>query len=100
MPRTLPLLLAALLVATPALAGRDLEQDEALRLRQAGVIQPLDALLRPLLERYPGARLLEAELEEEHGRYIYELELLTRQGEVRDIELDAANGELLKDKED
>ena len=100
MPRTLPLLLAALLVATPALAGRDLEQDEALRLRQAGVIQPLDPLLRPLLERYPGARLLEAELEEEHGRYIYELELLTRQGEVRDIELDAANGELLKDKED
>ena len=100
MPRILPLLLAALLVATPALAGRDLEQDEALRLRQAGVIQPLDLLLRPLLERYPGARLLEAELEEEHGRYIYELELLTRQGEVRDIELDAANGELLKDKED
>ena len=100
MPRILPLLLAALLVATPALAGRDLEQDEALRLRQAGVIQPLDALLRPLLERYPGARLLEAELEEEHGRYIYELELLTRQGEVRDIELDASSGAVLEDKED
>ncbi|HTN31530.1 MAG TPA: PepSY domain-containing protein [Pseudomonas sp.] len=100
MPRTLPLLLVALLVAAPALAGRDLDQDEALRLRQEGVIQPLDALLRPLLERYPGARLLEAELEEEHGRFIYELELLTQQGEVRDIELDAGSGELLQDKED
>jgi uncharacterized membrane protein YkoI len=100
MPRTLPLLLAALLVATPALAGRDLDQDEALRLRQAGAIQPLDALLRPLLERYPGARLLEAELEEEHGRFIYELELLTHQGEVRDIELDASSGAVLEDKED
>ena len=100
MPRSLPLLLAALLAATPALAGRDLDQDEALRLRREGVIQPLDALIQPLLERYPGARLLEAELEEEHGRFIYELELLTRQGVVREIELDAGTGTLLKDKED
>lgn len=100
MPRSLPLLLAALLAATPALAGRDLDQDEALRLRREGVIQPLDTLIQPLLERYPGARLLEAELEEEHGRFIYELELLTRQGVVREIELDAGTGTLLKDKED
>ena len=100
MSRTLPLLFAVLLAATPALAGRDLDQDEALRLRQQGVIQPLDTLMQPLLERYPGSRLLEAELEEEHGRFIYELELLTRQGVVREIELDAGTGKVLKDKED
>lgn len=99
MLRSLPLLLA-LLVATPLLAGRDLHHDEVLRLRQQGMIQPLDTLLAPLLERYPGARLLEAELEEEHGRFIYELELLTRQGVVRDIEMDAGTGAVLKDKED
>lgn len=52
------------------------------------------------MARYPGARLLEAELERNHGRYIYEVELLTASGAVREIELDAATGHLLKDEED
>ena len=32
--------------------------------------------------------------------YIYEIELLTVEGVVREIELDATTGVLLKDKED
>ena len=59
---TLPL--ALLLAATPA-ASRDLDQDEALRLRHEGLILPLESLLRQAMERHPGARLLEAELEED-----------------------------------
>ncbi|WP_017476156.1 PepSY domain-containing protein [Pseudomonas sp. PAMC 26793] len=85
------------------LAARDLGQDEALRLRQKGVIAPLEHLLGPAFERYPGAKLLDAELEEHKDRpvrYIYEIELLTVEGVVREIELDANTGELLKDKED
>ena len=91
--------IAALLLAAPALA-HDLDQNEALRLRQAGVIRPLEQLLQAALARYPDARLLEAELEEEDGRYIYEFEILTRDGAVRELELDARDGRLLKDKED
>ncbi|MNL90295.1 Peptidase propeptide and YPEB domain protein [compost metagenome] len=49
---------------------------------------------------YPGAKLLEAELEEKHDVYIYEVELLTTDGVVRELDLDASTGELLKDKED
>ncbi len=91
--------IAALLLAAPALA-HDLDQNEALRLRQEGVIRPLEQLLQAALARYPDARLLEAELEEEDGRYIYEFEILTRDGAVRELELDARDGRLLKDKED
>ncbi|MBV6825974.1 PepSY domain-containing protein [Pseudomonas sp. PD9R] len=80
--------------------ARDLDQDEALRLRQQGVILPLEQLLKQALDRYPGAKLLEAELEEKHDVYIYEVELLTVEGVVRELDLDAATGRLLKDKED
>lgn len=84
----------------PSASARDLDQDQALRLRQAGVIQPLEQLVRSALARYPGARLLEAELEEEHGVYVYEVELLTASGVVRELELDARDGRILKDEED
>lgn len=89
------------LVAFCSLAiARDLDQDEALRLRQKGVILPLEQLMQQALGRYPGARLLEAELEEHDEHYIYEVELLTTDGVVREIKLEAATGALLKDKED
>jgi uncharacterized membrane protein YkoI len=92
-----------LLAFCSVVVARDLDQDEALHLRQQGVIAPLEQLLGPALQRYPGAKLLEAELEEHKDRsvrYIYEIELLTVEGVVREIELDANTGELLKDKED
>lgn len=94
---TIPL--ALLLAATPA-ASRDLDQDEALRLRREGLIQPLESLLQRAMQRHPGARLLEAELEEDDGIYVYEIELLTADGIARELELDARDGRLLKDEED
>ncbi|VVN19587.1 hypothetical protein PS862_02212 [Pseudomonas fluorescens] len=90
----------ALLVVCSAVMARDLDQDEALRLRQQGVILPLEQLLQQALDRYPGAKLLEAELEEKHDVYVYEVELLTADGVVRELDLDASTGQLLKDKED
>ena len=90
----------ALLAVCSLAVARDLDQDEALRLRQQGVILPLEQLLQQALDRYPGAKLLEAELEEKHDVYIYEVELLTPQGVVRELGLDARTGRLLKDKED
>lgn len=91
--------LALLLFCSLAVA-RDLDQDEALRLRQQGAILPLEQLLQQALDRYPGARLLQAELEEKHDVYIYEVELLTVDGVVRELDLEAATGRLLKDEED
>ncbi|WP_191486676.1 PepSY domain-containing protein [Pseudomonas sp. FEN] len=92
--------LLALVAFCSMVSARDLDQDEALRLRRQGIIMPLEQLLQEALNHYPGAKLLEAELVTRHDLYIYDVELLTRAGVVRDIELDASSGRLLKDKED
>lgn len=99
-PATLLTLPLALLLAATPVASRDLDQDEALRLRREGLIQPLESVLQQAMARHPGARLLEAELEEEDGVYVYEIELLTADGVARELELDARDGRLLKDEED
>lgn len=83
-----------------AVVARDIDQDEALRLRESGAILPLEQLLSRALQRYPLASLLEAELEEEHGRLLYEVELLLPSGEVRELEIDARDGRILKDEVD
>lgn len=90
----------ALLATAGAAQAHDLSQDEALRLSKEGIIRPFEEILPAALSRYPGSRLLEAELEREHGTYIYEIELLTADGVVRELELDARDGRILKDKED
>lgn len=99
-PRVTCGLILCLMVVACAVQARDLDQDEALALRQKGVILPFEQLLDSALGRHPGARLLEAELEEKHGRYEYEVELLTPSGVVREIKLDARTGVLIKDEED
>ncbi|MFR0672160.1 PepSY domain-containing protein [Enterobacterales bacterium AW_CKDN230030176-1A_HGKHYDSX7] len=93
-------LVLALSACCSLAVARDLDQDEALELRREGVILPLEKLLEAALARHPGSRLLEAELEQEHGRYEYEVEMLTPEGVVREIKLDASTGALLKDEED
>ncbi|SDO42396.1 PepSY domain-containing protein [Pseudomonas jinjuensis] len=92
--------LLALLLLPPFAAAHDLSQDEALRLTREGVIRSFEEILPAALARYPGSRLLEAELEEEHDGYVYEVELVTPDGVVRELELDARDGRILKDKED
>ena len=98
-PLLLTLPLALLLAATPA-ASRDLDQDEAPRLRRAGLNKPRGTLVQEAPGGDTGASLLEAELEEDDGIYIYEIELLTADGVARELELDARDGRLLKDEED
>ncbi len=94
--------LACLVVApAPAPAGAlDVDQDEALRLRQSGEVRSFEAILGVALERHPGARLLEAELEREDGELVYELELLTGDGVVREMDIDARTGEVIEDEVD
>lgn len=80
--------------------ARDLDQDEALRLRREGIILPFEQMMKRIEQHYPNSTLLEAELEEEDGVLVYEVEILTPQGVVRELELDARDGRVLKDEED
>lgn len=94
------LIIVLFAAATLSVAARDIDQDEALRLRQQGDIMALEKLLGIATSLYPGARLLEAELEEDDDIFIYEVELITSKGVVREIEIDARTGRILKDEED
>ncbi len=88
------------LVFTGSVNARDLSQDEALRLRAQGRIIPLEQLLSLVETRHPNASLLEVELEEDDDIYIYEVELATHAGVVRELEIDASTGKILKDEEE
>lgn len=92
-------MLCALLLSCAA-SARDIDQDEALRLRQSGQILPLEQLLIPVLQRYPGARLLDIELEEKKNTLVYEIELVTTQGVVRELKMNARDAQILEDEED
>ena len=76
----------------PALAGRD--HDEIRRLRSAGKILSLETIIAQHRRQHQDGQLLEAELELEKGRYLYELEFLGDDGVVREFEYDARTGEL------
>jgi uncharacterized membrane protein YkoI len=92
---------ASIIGMTASLAhARDLGPDEALRLRDAGTIVSFEKLNATALTKHPGATITETELEEEYGKYIYQVELRDPQGIEWDLELDAVSGQVLKDHQD
>ena len=86
------LLAVNLLVAGPLMAGHD--HDEIRRLRGTGQILSLETIIANHRTRHPGGQLLEAGLESEHGRYVYDLKFLGDDGVVREFEYDARTGAL------
>lgn len=92
---------AAALTATAGIAqARDLGPDEALKLRDAGTIQSFEKLNEAALAKYPSGKIEETELEEEHGRYVYQVEVRDAQGVQWDLDLDASTGQILKEHRD
>ncbi|WKV98949.1 PepSY domain-containing protein [Pseudomonas sp. H22_DOA] len=93
--------LVSIIGLTTSLAhARDLGPDEALRLRDAGTIVSFEKLNATALAKHPGSAITETELEEEYGKYIYQVELRDPQGLNWDLELDAVSGQVLKDHQD
>ena len=80
--------------------ARDLGPDEALRLRDAGTIVSFEKLNATALAKHPGSTITDTELEEQYGKYIYQIELRDPQGLEWDLELDAVIGQVLKDHQD
>lgn len=93
---TLAVVLAMVLTSPPAFA--DSEQDRARAAVHAGKVLPLKTLLERLEREHPG-QVLEVELEQDDGRWIYEIKLLQPGGRLVKLELDAASGAVLQRKE-
>lgn len=95
------LFVVAALTATAGIAqARDLGPDEALKLRDAGTILSFEKLNEAALAKYPGGKIEDTELEQEHGRYVYQVEVRDAQGGQWDVELDAVNGQILQEHRD
>ncbi|MFJ2479212.1 PepSY domain-containing protein [Pseudomonas sp. NPDC087598] len=93
--------LASILGLTASFAhARDLGPDEALRLRDAGTIVSFEKLNATALTKHPGSEITDTELEEQYGKYIYQIEMRDPQGLEWDLELDAVTGRILKDHQD
>lgn len=90
--------LFSLMLVLPLQADSDSER--ARLLKQQGKILPLEQVIATAMTVKSG-QILETELEEEDGRFVYELEILDEAGQVWELELDAATAELIElDNED
>ncbi|MEN3950126.1 PepSY domain-containing protein [Iodidimonas sp. SYSU 1G8] len=105
MKRILLACLAGLLTANPVNADDDWDDDyysEHDLARDAlgrGAALPLATILA-IAGRYQPGDIIDVDLDEEDGRLVYELKVLTRSGQVREIHLDARDGALLKIEDD
>ena len=87
-------LVAALAVGAAAPASAS-DHDRARRAVEEGRILPLKEILARAQAVSPG-QVIEAELEDEGGIFIYEIKILTVDGRVMKLSYNAATGELLK----
>ncbi|MCI4679752.1 PepSY domain-containing protein [Rhodoblastus acidophilus] len=102
MSRAHPALFALALFALPlfpaapvpaaAEAGRP-DQDDARAAVEKGAILPLETILVRLKGRLPG-EIVKVKLEHERGVWVYEFRVIDGQGSLREIEVDAATGEV------
>lgn len=89
----------AALSASPALAdqgsGRSGDHDDARRAVELRQALPLARILEIAQGAVPG-EIIEVELDHEHDRLIYEVDILTQTGRLRQVEIDAQSGAVLE----
>lgn len=70
------------------------EQDRARAAVQSGKVKPLGVILQSVRRRYKG-QVLDAQLFETGNGWIYRVRMLTQDGRVLDIGVDARSGQIL-----
>jgi uncharacterized membrane protein YkoI len=90
--------LALVAITTTAMAdqgrGRSGDHDDALAAVGARQALPLTRIFQIAQTAVPG-EIIEVELDREHDRLIYEVDILTSTGRLRQVEIDARTGEVL-----
>ncbi|MEB2516822.1 PepSY domain-containing protein [Pseudomonas sp. YuFO20] len=91
---------AATLTLTAGLAQADVPVDQIPQLVKDGKIKPLDELNQIVLKLHPGATITDSDLDNHFNSYEYEVELRDASNVEWDVDLNAATGEVLKNKKD
>jgi len=89
--------LALMVICNSAMADDD--HLKAKRLLKSGDIVSIEQILTKVRQSYQG-RVLEVDLEEKDGRYLYEIELVDSKGEVSKFYFDAKTGEEIEKTHD
>jgi len=90
---------AALALGTAGAFADDVRIDQAQALVSNGTIQSFEMLNDKALAARAGT-ITDTELEQEYGKYVYKVEIRDADGAEWDVDLDAANGEILKSERD
>lgn len=80
-----------------AQAGSPLSHEQIREARQKGEVRSLRWVMQQIQPQYPG-RLLDAELIQKNGHYIYRIKLLQSGGYVSRLVVDAFTAEILKSR--
>jgi uncharacterized membrane protein YkoI len=91
---------AAALTLTAGLAQADVPVDQIPQLVKEGKIKPLEELNQIVLKLHPGATITDSDLDNHFNGYEYEVELRDAKNVEWDVDLNAATGEVLKNKKD
>lgn len=85
---------ALLALSLGAQASPD-DHDQARSALEAGEIRPIGEVLTMASAEVPGD-VVEIELERERGRWIYELKIITPDGRLLEVEMDASDASLIE----
>ena len=87
-------LLACSFLAAPVWASDRDDHERAMQAVQSGQVLPLTTVLERLGREHPG-QVLEVELERDYGQWIYEIKLLSTDGQLLKLKLDAGTAAVL-----
>ena len=95
--RTCFAIIALLLVASATSLADDDDHDRARAALERGEVLPLLTILERLSTTIDGD-IIETELDREKGRWVYEISYVDRNGRLIELEIDAADATVLKEK--
>ncbi|OPB32747.1 PepSY domain-containing protein [Pseudomonas fluorescens] len=91
---------AAAIILVTATSASAVDPDKPLIVPATVTIVAFDQLDATALALHPGSTLLDTDLDEEYGKYVYEVELRDTNGIEWDVELNALTGQVLKNHQD
>lgn len=93
-------LVAAGIIAFTAIQAQAVDPDKPLEVPATVTIIAFDQLEATALALHPGSTLLDTDLDEEYGKYLYQVELEDTDGIQWEVELDALTGQVLKNHQE